>query len=67
MPIYEYKCPECGRVEEHIEPMLPDAPMPYPVCYHGAIRYSMRRIISTPAPAQFKGSGFYVNDYKEKK
>ncbi len=67
MPIYEYKCPRCGRVEEHIEPMLPDRPMPNPICTHSGVRFPMHRIVSAPARAQFKGTGFYETDYKEKK
>jgi putative FmdB family regulatory protein len=69
MPIYEYKCPQCGRVEERVVSSFMSDPMP--VCVHhtvgtdGETHYPMARVPSAPA-IKFKGPGFYVNDYKDK-
>ncbi|MFC2163672.1 FmdB family zinc ribbon protein [Acidobacteriota bacterium] len=63
MPLYEYKCDKCNAKFEVIQ-KLADAPMKKcPQC--GG---SVKKVISAPA-LQFKGSGFYINDYakKEKK
>lgn len=67
MPIYEYKCPECGRVREMIQPML--GPHTHPICEHSYNRqFNMLRIqFSVTAPPHFAGIGWYETDYKEKK
>jgi putative FmdB family regulatory protein len=58
MPLYEYQCDKCGgrfeRIRKFSDPPLDE---PCPSC-GGAIR----KLISSPA-IQFKGSGWYVNDY----
>jgi putative FmdB family regulatory protein len=57
MPIYEYVCTKCGRKTEIIQRMA-DAPLAKcPEC--GA---RVKKAFSAPA-IQFKGSGWYVNDY----
>ena len=61
MPIYEYKCPKCSSVSE-IRMTIQEAEdsMPYcPTCLT-----IMNKIPSVSA-FKFKGSGFYVNDYKK--
>src|SRR5947209_2093415 len=57
MPLYEYECKKCGHRFEKIQ--LFSAPMlkKCPEC-GGKIE----QMISAPA-FQFKGSGWYVNDY----
>ena len=59
MPIYEYKCEECGcRFEvRHSFHDEPDVKCPTDGC-NGPVH----RIFSPPAII-FKGSGFHVNDY----
>lgn len=59
MPTYEYKCP-LGHVSEKFYPTM-NAPrqLKCPVCGRRA-----ERIISGGAGLVFKGSGFYVTDYK---
>ncbi len=57
MPMYEYKCDGCGRVFELIQKFA-DAPLTTDEVCGGAVH----RLLSAPA-LQFKGSGWYVNDY----
>src|SRR3954470_16651355 len=57
MPLYEYKCASCGEVFEKIE-KFSDAPL----TVHKKCGGPVERLISTSA-LQFKGSGWYVNDY----
>ena len=57
MPLYEYKCAVCGDVFE-VRQKFADEPLhEHPGC-GGAVE----RLISAPT-LQFKGSGWYVNDY----
>src|ERR1700689_4098098 len=58
MPLYEYKCANCGKKFEVIQ-KFSDAPLTkHEECGSGPVR----RLISVSA-LQFKGSGWYVNDY----
>lgn len=57
MPLYEYKCRKCDTVFEVIQKFV-DAPLDTHADCGGAVE----RLISSSA-FQFKGSGFYVNDY----
>jgi putative FmdB family regulatory protein len=57
MPLYEYKCNECGDVFEVIQ-RFSDAPL----SLHEGCGGPVIRLISTSA-LQFKGSGFYITDY----
>jgi putative FmdB family regulatory protein len=57
MPIYEYKCENCGEVFE-VRQNYSDKP----VTVHEKCGGTVEKLI--PAPSfQFKGSGWYVNDY----
>lgn len=57
MPMYEYKCTSCGDVFEVIQKFSDEPLHEHPGC-GGAVE----RLISAAA-LQFKGSGWYVNDY----
>jgi putative FmdB family regulatory protein len=57
MPLYEYKCQTCGFRHEQIERASEPKDGVCPEC--GGVT---TRLIGTPA-LQFKGSGWYVNDY----
>lgn len=61
MPLYEYQCTECEATLEAIQafsaPPLEDCPE--------CGRSSLKKLLSAPA-FQFKGSGWYVNDYARK-
>lgn len=58
MPIYEYKCAECGKVYEKRQ-KFSDPPDTVCDCEK---KGAVSRITSAPALV-FKGSGWYVNDY----
>ncbi len=60
MPLYEYRCSKCGNVFEVIQKFA-DAPL----TEHPDCGGSVERLLSTSA-LQFKGSGWYVNDYAKK-
>ena len=61
MPLYEYKCKQCGHRFEKIQSFSAVDEKECPVC-HGEVE----KLISTPARPQFKGSGFYTTDYAAK-
>ena len=60
MPLYEYKFTQCGNVVETIQ-KVSDAPLK--VC--SQCGGPLRKLISSSA-IQFKGSGWYINDYPRK-
>ncbi len=57
MPIYEYECPKCGRFDA-LQKMSEPALKTHEIC--GS---KVRKVMSASAFA-FKGSGFYITDYK---
>jgi putative FmdB family regulatory protein len=57
MPLYEYQCENCGDRFELIEKFSSE-----PLTTHEKCGGKVHRLISAPA-LQFKGSGWYVNDY----
>lgn len=57
MPLYEYQCKSCGHRFEKIQSFSAPEEKECPEC-GGAVE----RLISAPA-IQFKGAGWYVNDY----
>jgi putative FmdB family regulatory protein len=61
VPIYEYACQKCKRTTEAIQRV---GERPLKICPHcgGALK----KMASAPA-IQFKGSGWYVNDYARAK
>ena len=61
MPTYEYECPSCGHHFEKFQ-SITDAPLKRcPQC-----RKSVKRLIGTGAGLLFKGSGFYITDYRSR-
>jgi len=60
MPIYEYKCSECGYEFEEIQKF---SDLPIAVCPKCGGKVYKK--ISAPA-FKFKGSGWYVTDYSKK-
>jgi putative FmdB family regulatory protein len=59
MPTYEYRCPECGNEFEKFGKMSDPPVMECTRCGAEAIRK-----ISGGAGLVFKGSGFYITDYR---
>ncbi len=60
MPLYDYKCTNCGTVREVRHGFDESHDEPCPAC-GGA----MTRVFN-PAPIVFKGSGFYKTDSRAK-
>ena len=61
MPTYEYRCLDCGFKFEAFQKMTDE---PIRVCTECGGR--TERIISGGTGLIFKGSGFYITDYKSK-
>ena len=61
MPTYEYQCLMCGHEFEEFQSITADALTSCPLekC-EGAVK----RLISTGGGLLFKGSGFYITDYR---
>ena len=57
MPLYEYRCRDCAARFERIEKASSPTNGRCPSC--GGV---IQRVIGAPS-LQFKGSGWYVNDY----
>ena len=62
MPIYEYRCAECGHQEEHLQKVTEKPVAKCPAC--GKKTY--QKLLSA-AGFQLKGSGWYATDFKSKK
>src|SRR6059058_4052716 len=67
MPTYEYSCQKCGQTFEAFQSMRdePFRECPKELCRlpkwgHGKVK----RLLGTGAGLIFKGSGFYVTDYR---
>lgn len=60
MPIYEYECTKCGRVNEAMQ-KFSDPPLTECCECHGGLR----KLISM-STFHLKGSGWYVTDYSGK-
>jgi putative FmdB family regulatory protein len=62
MPTYEYVCTKCGHEMEAFQSMK-DAPLKQcPACK----KAGLKRQVGGGAGLIFKGSGFYITDYKKK-
>jgi putative FmdB family regulatory protein len=61
MPTYVYECEVCGHRYEKFQPITADSIDECEKCGGRA-----KRIITGGAGIIFKGSGFYVTDYKKK-
>lgn len=60
MPLYEYRCAECGNTVEVIQ-KVSDLPLSECTACGG----ELERLLSASA-IQFKGSGWYVSEYARK-
>lgn len=59
MPTYEYRCPVCGNEFEQFQRMSDPPAAECPTCSTPA-----ERKLSGGAGLLFKGSGFYITDYR---
>ena len=62
MPTYEYKCDACGAEFERFQSITAQPIKRCPECGKAKVR----RLIGTGAGLIFKGSGFYITDYRDK-
>lgn len=60
MPNYDYQCEKCGQITEVFHKMSETPEIKCPKC-----RGNSKKMIGGGAGIHFKGSGFYVNDYKK--
>ena len=63
MPTYDYICNDCDKMYEYFQSMSDNPLTKCPECK----KNSLRRIISGGTGLIFKGSGYYLTDYKNKK
>lgn len=61
MATYDYLCKTCGKQFEYVQSMKDD-PITECLCEK---KGTVERLISSSAGIIFKGSGFYVTDYKK--
>lgn len=60
MPTYEYKCEACGHKFERFQSITAEPIKQCPECK----KNKAKRLIGTGAGLIFKGSGFYITDYR---
>jgi putative FmdB family regulatory protein len=56
MPVYEYRCEDCGAAEEHLRPLGADAPGPCEAC-GGTLRRRWSRVA-----VRYQGWGYNATD-----
>jgi putative FmdB family regulatory protein len=61
MPTYEYVCQKCGHEFEQFQSMRDEPLKKCPKCKKSALK----RLVGGGAGLIFKGSGFYITDYKK--
>ena len=61
MPTYEYECQKCGHQFEEFQSISAD---PLKSCVSKGCRGKVKRLISGGGGLLFKGSGFYITDYR---
>jgi putative FmdB family regulatory protein len=67
MPTYEYVCEKCGQQFEKVQPMSAKAltTCPEDICAQKTWgKGKVKRAISAGGGLIFKGSGFYITDYR---
>ncbi len=61
MPTYDYACPKCGHKFEQFQQMSDPLLRRCPKCK----KLGLKRLIGGGAGLIFKGTGFYITDYKK--
>ncbi len=62
MPTYEYACQKCGHEFEQFQSMRDETLKKCPKCK----KAGLKRLVGGGAGLIFKGTGFYITDYKKK-
>jgi putative FmdB family regulatory protein len=62
MPIYEYQCANCGHQLEELQSITEPPLLKCPKCG----KDTLKKLIGSGGGLIFKGSGFYLTDYKKK-
>ena len=62
MPTYEYACGRCGHTFEEFQSITSKPLRKCPKCGRSALK----RLVGGGAGLIFRGSGFYLTDYKKK-
>ena len=62
MPTYEYLCSKCGHEMEVFQSMKDEPLKKCPACQ----KSGLKRKVGGGAGLIFKGTGFYITDYKKK-
>ncbi len=60
MPTYEYECQKCGHQFEVFQSIKAAPKKTCPEC-----KGRVKRLLGTGAGLLFKGSGFYITDYRK--
>lgn len=61
MPTYEYECLKCGFIFEEFQKITDNPISTCPECNGG-----VKKLFTPGAGFLFKGSGFYITDYRSK-
>ena len=61
MPTYEYECAKCGKTFDFFQSMKDEL---LKTCPNKKCKGKVKRLIGTGAGLIFKGSGFYITDYR---
>lgn len=61
MPTYEYECEKCGNIFEEFQSINAE---PLKNCKKTGCDGTIKRLFSSGAGFIFKGSGFYITDYR---
>ena len=64
MPLYEYDCPVCGRIEV-IQKFSDDPLTTCPLCKKNGVESPISKVVSLSS-FNLKGSGWYATDYHGK-
>ena len=62
MPVYTFKCPVCNTIIEKMQKYTDDPP----ICDCDKKTHMNKIISKSNMVFKFKGSGFYITDYKNK-
>ena len=61
MPTYEYECQQCGHRFEEFQSITAE---PRQTCPEANCQGSVKRLIGMGGGLLFRGSGFYITDYR---